>query len=122
MAARSRKNEPGPSGTTVLELWEDLRSYVIPLYDEMDKLAKKAPSSTLSDLATKRVNRAIDDARELMAKHDKYIAEIVPFVPAGENPEVRDAVLMLREVKQGLLRINRKLHLQRTYDDLHGLR
>lgn len=104
----------------VIELWEDLRSYVIPLYDEMDKLAKKAPSSTLSDLATQRVNRAISDARDLMAASDKYIAEIAVFVPAGQNPEVRDAVLMLREVKQGLIRYNTKFHLQRQ--ETFGLR
>jgi hypothetical protein len=94
------------------QLWDELASYVLVLYEEMDKLAKKAPSAPVSDLALKRVNLAVADARSLMAKHDRYIAEIEPFVPAGENPEVRDAVLILREIKQGLLRVNDKLQLK----------
>lgn len=122
MASRStpRSRKGGSQPVDVNEFWEELRSYVIPLYDEMDKLAKKAPSSTLSDLATKRVSRAIEDARALMADHDRYIAEMELFVPAGDNPEVRDAVLMLREIKQGLIRLNSKLQLQRQ--DTFGLR
>src|SRR5687768_13269281 len=101
-----------------VQQWEDLRSFVIGLYDEMDKLAKKAPTAGLSDLATKRVNRAVADARELMGSHDQYVAELEQFVAAGDNPEVRDAVLVLREIKQGLVRTDDKLGLDRYVGDL----
>lgn len=88
------------------QVWNRLTSFTEGLYEELDKLAKKAPSSPLSDLATQRVNRAIRDAKELMASYDPYIAELAEFVPAGENPEVRDAVLVLKEIRQALERLN----------------
>jgi len=92
--------------------WSRLRSYTDVLYEEMDKLSKKAPSSRLSDLATQRVNRAIHEAKELMAVHDPYIADLVQFVPAGDNPEVRDAVLVLGEIKAALERLNSTFELE----------
>ena len=101
---RSR-NAPDPNS------WAALKSFAQGLYDEMDKLQKKAPSSGLSDLATKRVNRAIKDAKELMEAHDSYVTELSEFVPAGDNPEVRDAVLVLREILQALERLDDRFHL-----------
>jgi hypothetical protein len=80
----------------------DLQSFVDGLYDEMDKLSKKAPSALLSDLATARVNRAIADAREIFEGSDRYVADLREFVAAGLNPEVRDALLVLREIRQAL--------------------
>lgn len=97
--------------------WHSLKSFTAGLYVEMDKLAKKAPSSQLSDLATKRVNRAIVDAKALMGSYDSYVAELAEFVPAGENPEVRDAVLVLREITQALERLDNSFGL---YKQLHG--
>lgn len=105
MPAKQRKKSPDH------DIWLALRSFTQGLYDEMDKLQKKAPSAQLSDLATKRVNRAITDAKALMSAHDPYIFELAEFVPAGENPEVRDAVLILREILQGLERLDHKFHL-----------
>jgi len=84
--------------------WIELQSYVEGLYDETDKLSKKAPSSATSDLATDRVNQAIRDARELLGQQDRYVRELKEFVPAGQNPEVRDALLILREIRQALER------------------
>ena len=81
-----------------------LTSFVTGLYEEMDKLSKKAPSAPVSDLALGRVNRAIREALALLAAHDPYIAELREFVPAGENPEVRDSVLVLQEIKAGMVR------------------
>jgi hypothetical protein len=78
----------------------------------MDKLAKKAPSSKLSDLATTRINRAIRDANALMADHDRYADDLVEFVPAGDNPETRDAVLVLKEILDGLERLDRQFDLR----------
>lgn len=93
------------------EEWSDLTSFVDGLYAEMDKLAKKAPASLVSDLATARVNRAIDDARKLMKDHDRYISEVATFVPAGENPEVRDVLVVLTEISQALKRLDQKFAL-----------
>ncbi len=86
-------------------VWYALRSFTKGLYDEIDKLAKKAPSSQLSDLATQRVNRSIAESKMLMAIHDPYVADLSEFVPAGENPEVRDAVLVLREILEAIDRV-----------------
>jgi hypothetical protein len=94
----------------------DLASYVLALYDEMDKLAKKAPSALLSDFALGRVNRALHDAKAVLAKHDRYAADITEFVPAGENPEVRDGVLALREVRQALVRVRRRFEEEDEYE------
>jgi hypothetical protein len=77
----------------------------------MDKLAKKAPSAPVSDLALSRVNRAIKQAKELLAPFDIYAAELAEFVPAGGNAEVRDALLVLREITQALKRVDERFKL-----------
>ncbi len=97
------------------EKWYALNSVVNGLYNEMDKLAHKAPSSLLSDLATGRVNRAIREAKQFMADFDPYMAELDEFVAAGENPEVRDAVLVLSEIKSGLARLDGEFHLMKEH-------
>ncbi|MDQ3524890.1 MAG: hypothetical protein M3451_07545 [Chloroflexota bacterium] len=111
MAPRRKPSGSGPDP----DAWYALKNFVEGLYDEMDKLYKKAPTTPLSDLATKRVNRGISEAKSLLGPFDVYVSEIEVFVPAGENPEVRDAVLVLREIMQGLQRVNElfKLALQR---------
>ena len=43
-----------------------------------------------------------------MAEYDPYVPELDEFVPAGENPEVRDAVLILREILDALDRVYKK--------------
>ena len=101
------KAAPGPDK----DRWTALVSFVDGLYDEMDKLAKKAPREGLSDLAMARVNRAIRDAKGLMARFDEYAADLAEFVAAGENPEVRDAVLVLGEIKTALARVRVKYQL-----------
>ena len=88
-----------------------IRSFVDSLYDEMDKLSKKAPASEVSDLALERVNRAIQAAKDLMDKEDEFIADLKVFVAAGSNPEVRDALLVLGEIKGGISRVRRKYEL-----------
>lgn len=102
--------KPTPK-TPDAQTWADLRSFTSGLYDEMDKLGKKAPSAQISDLALQRVNRAIREAKVLLGVHDNYVADLAEFVPAGENPEVRDAVLVLKEILQGLTRANRAFDL-----------
>ena len=105
MPTKNKSKGPDPNS------WTALTSFTQGLYDEMDKLQKKAPSAGLSDLATKRVNRAIRDAKELMGEHDSYVTELSEFVPAGDNPEVRDAVLVLREILQALERLDDRFQL-----------
>lgn len=83
-----------------LELVESVTN---SLYDELDKLSKKSPSHQLSDLALSQVNRALKDVKELL-KGDRYVDEITEFVPAGDNPEHRDAVLILGQAKAGIKR------------------
>src|SRR5438094_7818792 len=98
--ARRKEQEPAA------DEWYLLSSSVNSLYIEMDKLEKKAPADQLSDLATKRVNRAIREAKQLMGSWDAHMEELAEFVAAGENPEIRDAVLVLSEIKAGLDRLN----------------
>jgi hypothetical protein len=84
---------------------------VAGLYAELDKHARKAPREPLSDLAVARVNRAIRDSRALMDGYDPYASDLAEFVPAGENPEARDAVLILGEITAGLERLRVKYKL-----------
>lgn len=84
--------------------WKTLTSYVENLYDEMDKLSRKSPKELASDLAVKHVNRAIRDAKALLTGFDEYVGDLAEFVAAGENPEVRDLVLVLGEIKGALSR------------------
>jgi len=83
--------------------WYQFASFVAALYDEVDKLSKKTPGAPMSDFATERVNRAIRDAKKLLTD-DAYLADVHEFVPAGNNPEVRDALLVMREVREAAYR------------------
>ena len=82
--AKAKGHQHRPDAAT----WSALKSFTAGLYDEMDKLSKKAPSATVSDLGLNRVNRAIKQAKDLMGAFDVYAAELAEFVPAGDNPEV----------------------------------
>jgi hypothetical protein len=96
---------PSKSGSPDKARWEALFSYADGLYTEMDKLARKAPRESISDLAMTRVNRAIKEARAIAGPFDVYASDLAEFVAAGENAEVRDAVLVLGEIRSALERI-----------------
>ncbi len=81
--------------------YEVLRSEVEGLYDEMDKLAKKAPNEPLTALQLKIINSFIRKSKKLLTG-DPIINEVEVFVSAGDNPEYRDVVTVLRQIKQGL--------------------
>jgi hypothetical protein len=100
-----------PAGPPDKEKWRGLDSFVQGLYAEMDKLAKKSPREPISDLAMTRVNRAIRDAKALMKGYDEFSDDLAEFVPAGDNPEVRDAVLVLGEISAGLERLRVRYQL-----------
>jgi hypothetical protein len=73
------------------------------LYDELDKLSKKAPAEPVTDLVLTQVNDVIREIKEL-AKDDLYVQRLNEFVAAGDNPEHRDVVVVLRQLRQGLER------------------
>jgi hypothetical protein len=73
------------------------------LYEEVDKLAKKSPVDQVTDLMLEQVNEVIRDTKALIMD-DPYVQRQKEFVPAGENPENRDVLLVLRLLRQGLVR------------------
>jgi hypothetical protein len=83
-----------------------LDSELAGLYDEMDKLAKKAPNEPVTDLQLKIVNNFIKKGKYLL-KGDTIIDEVEVFVSAGDNPQYRDFVTVLRQLRQGLDRFKK---------------
>lgn len=73
------------------------------LYEEIDKLTKKAPAEPVTDLILSQVNDVIREVKELAAD-DPYVQRLNEFVAAGDNPEQRDVVVVLRQLRQGLAR------------------
>ena len=70
------------------------------LYDENDKLFKKSPVETITTLALQQVNEVINDTKNL-ADTDVYVQKLSEFIPAGDNPEVRDVVSVLNQILRG---------------------
>lgn len=88
-------------GIQTKEAYYMLQSEIAGLYDEMDKLAKKAPNEPVTNLQLKIVNSFIRKAKFLLTG-DNIIDEVEIFVSAGDNPEYRDFVTVLRQIRQGL--------------------
>lgn len=80
-----------------------LQSVAIGLYEEGGKLSKKAPAETASDLMLEQVNDIIRETKELL-KVDVYVQRLKEFVPAGNNSQLRDVVVVLRQLRQGMER------------------
>lgn len=78
------------------------------LYDEIDKLSKKAPSERVTDILLEDINEVIKDTKDLV-EGDRYIQRIKQFVAAGDNPEHRDAIVVMKNIRQGLDRFKTKL-------------
>jgi len=70
-------------------------------YDELDKLTKRSPADTVTDLQLETVNDLIVQVKQLITEDD-FIEKVKQFVPAGNNPEYRDVIGVLRRLKQGL--------------------
>lgn len=83
-------------------------SVSLGLYIEIDKLAKKAPAEPVTDLALKQINDVIRETKQLIDS-DQYIQRLNEFVAAGDNPELRDALIVLRQIRQGLERFSKQL-------------
>lgn len=102
-----------------------LESVSLGLYDEIDKLSKKAPAEPVTDLVLTQMNEVIRETKEL-ATDDPYIQRLQEFVPAGDNPQHRDAVVVMRQVRQGLDRFRKHLNpliddLKASLDDVRGV-
>lgn len=78
------------------------------LYEELDKLSKKAPAEQVTNLVLEEMNEVIKDTKELI-ENDRYIQRLNPFVAAGDNPEHRDAVVVMKQLSQGLKRFKLQL-------------
>lgn len=81
------------------------------LYLEIDKLTKKAPAEEVTDLLLKHVNDLICQTKVLLA-HDDYMKGLVQFVPAGNNPQHRDVIIVLRQIHQALDRFRASLTVE----------
>ena len=80
------------------------------VYDEIDKLCKKAPNEPITNLQLGVVNRLIEKSKRLL-DGDRIVGEISSFVAAGDNPEYRDVLTVLRQLRQGLQRFKVKYSL-----------
>lgn len=85
-----------------------LDSVSLGLYDEIDKLSKKAPAEPVTDLVLNQMNEVIRETKELVTD-DPYVQRLQEFIPAGDNPQHRDAVVVMRQVRQGLDRFRQQL-------------
>lgn len=90
-------------GMKIRPAFDMLASELSGLYEEIDKLAKKAPNEPATDLQLKILNNFIRKAKYLLSK-DTIINEVEIFVAAGNNPEYRDVLVVLRQIRQGMER------------------
>jgi hypothetical protein len=85
------------------EKYQQLVSVVDVLYEEVGKLSIKWPQMPVSQRTVDRTNKAIHAVLELLVdEKDDFVGDISEFVPAGDPPEGRDVVLLLRELKAAL--------------------
>jgi poly-D-alanine transfer protein DltD len=101
LAEEQERIEELRNGVRIREAHNMLQSEVTGLYDEMDKLAKKAPNEPMTTLQLRITNSFIRKAKHLLSG-DTIIDEVEVFVSAGDNPEYRDVVTVLRQIRQGL--------------------
>lgn len=72
-------------------------------YEEIDKLTKKSPADSVTDLQLEIVNDIIEMVKKIL-NDDEFISKVNKFIPAGDNPAYRDVIVILRRLKQGLKR------------------
>lgn len=92
-----------------------LESELTGVYDELDKLCKKAANEPVTQLQLSIVNNIIQQTK-LLLRGDMVIDDIHMFVAAGDNPEYRDVVVVLRQLRQGLDRFKAGHHSWWTYE------
>lgn len=96
-----------------------LESVTEGLYIEIEKLTKKAPAEQVTELALEQINDVIKDTKELL-KNDPYIEKLNVFVPAGDLPQLRDTLIVLRQIKQGLQRFSNAWDTESLADKLRS--
>jgi hypothetical protein len=90
------------------ERTNQLQNVTSGLYDEFDKQARKWPTMPVTERQLGRVNKLLGAVRELLqAENDDFVEGLEDFVPAGDLPETRDVVLVLREANDALFRFER---------------
>jgi len=96
--------------------YEALKTIVDALYDEVDKLSRKKPDDPVTQLYLDRTNRIVGQVKSLLredaeiaGESDDLAADITDdlktLVPAGDMPERQDVLLVLRETKAALDRL-----------------
>lgn len=98
------------------EKFEALDSVSVGIYDEIDKLTKKKPIEAATEIMVEEVNDIIRETQRLITE-DPYIKRLKVFVPAGERPEVRDVLFVLRLVRQGMERFGKRLNQEKQEID-----
>jgi len=78
------------------------------LYEELDKLSKKSPIEPVTNLIVDEVNEVIKGIKDII-KNDLFIERLKQFVAAGDNPETRDVLIILKNVRQGINRYEPEL-------------
>lgn len=102
------------SSARVAELRKDqrqcglLHSVADGLYHEVDKLSKKAAAEDVTQLVLDEVNHLVGQVKAL-GRDDAFIQRLKEFVPAGQMPEQRDVVVVLKLALQGLDRVAESL-------------
>lgn len=91
---------------------ELLETFHTPLYNEIDKLNKKAPKEQISDYTLTKINEHIEGVKALLPD-DPYLSKIHPFEAAGDNPEYRDVALALAEIGASLKRFKKELSAEK---------
>ena len=86
-----------------------LLSVASGLYEEVDKVSKKAPADFVTNLVYEEVNQVVKESKEL-ARDDAYMQRLKQFVAAGENPPYRDVVVALKLLLQGLERFREQIN------------
>jgi hypothetical protein len=86
-----------------------LESVVGGLYDELDKIARKWPTMPVTERQVTRTNKFLGAVRELLVdEEDEFGGDLADLVPAGDMPETRDVVFILREATDALRRFERE--------------
>jgi hypothetical protein len=88
---------------------KSLNSVSLGIYEELDKLTKKAPAEQVTELILEQVNDVIRETKQLI-EADPYIQKLTEFIPAGDLPQQRDVLFVIRQIRQGLERFEENLN------------
>ena len=105
------------SNLTNGEKFEVLDSTSEGMYEEIEMLTKKKPVDLATELMVEQINDIIKDIKELITD-DAYIEKLEIFVAAGDQPEFRDVLFVLRQLRQGMERFGKKLEQEKQQVDV----